>query len=80
MASAEIEADEDGVVTAETPTRPKYNLEALLNLDRRSDIDQFSHQAAFQSSFISVYAEEEVIVIVFFWLKLNVSYVAGGLL
>ncbi|KAH1005313.1 hypothetical protein HUJ04_006320 [Dendroctonus ponderosae] len=60
MATAEIEADEDGVVTAETPTRPKYNLEALLSLDRRPDIGQLLHEASFQPYFISVYAEEEL--------------------
>ncbi|XP_066260026.1 programmed cell death protein 2-like [Euwallacea similis] len=59
MATAEIEADENGeVVSVETPTTPKTNLEALLQ-DDNSQVMNVPNQAGFIPHFISVFPEEE---------------------
>lgn len=60
MATAEIEADgENGeVVTAESPTAPQTNLEALLQ-SGASDMDNIPNRAIFLPYFMSVYSEED---------------------
>lgn len=60
MATAEIEADEENreVVTAESPTAPQTNLEALLQ-SCASDMDNIPNGAMFFPYFMSVYPEEE---------------------
>ncbi|XP_066149738.1 programmed cell death protein 2-like [Euwallacea fornicatus] len=61
MATAEIEADENGeVVSVETPTSPKTNLAALLQGDN-SQVVNVPNQAGFIPHFISVFPEEETI-------------------
>lgn len=60
IATAEIEADEDGeVVTVETPTTANTNLVALLH-GGTSDMDSVPFEAPFVAYFMSVYPEVEV--------------------
>ncbi|XP_050293121.1 programmed cell death protein 2-like [Anthonomus grandis grandis] len=58
MATAEIEGDEDGVVSVESPTTPKNNLQALLH-GGNNDSDNVPLNTPFVSFFMSVYPEEE---------------------